>query len=149
VAEQPVALIVGAGDFIGAAIARRFAAGGFTVAAARRNGDKLAPLIAEIERSGGSARGYTLDARDEAQVVELFAELERSVGALEVVVFNIGPSVPTSIETASSGYHCTDGRRMDSETCPSLPKLLNTRIDPTATRPGSVIEAQAAHRWRA
>jgi NAD(P)-dependent dehydrogenase (short-subunit alcohol dehydrogenase family) len=95
-------LIVGAGDFIGAAIARRFAAGGFSVAAARRNGDKLAPLIAEIERSGGSARGYTLDARDEAQVSELFAELERSVGPLEVVVFNIGANVNFPLRETSS-----------------------------------------------
>jgi NAD(P)-dependent dehydrogenase (short-subunit alcohol dehydrogenase family) len=102
VAEQPVALVVGAGDFIGAAIARRFAAGGFTVAAARRNGDKLAPLIAEIEQSGGAARGYTLDARDEDQVVELFAELERSLGTLEVVVFNIGANVNFPIRDTSS-----------------------------------------------
>ena len=41
--------VVGAGDFIGAAITRRFAAEGYTVFAGRRNGDKLAPLVAEIE----------------------------------------------------------------------------------------------------
>jgi hypothetical protein len=36
--------VVGAGDYIGAAIARRFARGGYTVFAGRRHGDKLAPL---------------------------------------------------------------------------------------------------------
>ena len=51
--SAPVAVIVGAGDYIGAAIARRFAAGGFTVCLGRRNGDKLAPLVAEIEAEGG------------------------------------------------------------------------------------------------
>ena len=43
------AAVIGAGDFIGAAIARRFAAGGYAVFAGRRNGEKLAPLVAEIE----------------------------------------------------------------------------------------------------
>ena len=51
----PVALVVGAGDYIGSAIAKRFAAGGFTLAVGRRNVDKLAPLVAEIERAGGRA----------------------------------------------------------------------------------------------
>ncbi|MEM9552220.1 MAG: short-chain dehydrogenase, partial [Pseudomonadota bacterium] len=36
----PVAFIIGAGDYIGAAIAKRFAVGGLTVCLARRNGDK-------------------------------------------------------------------------------------------------------------
>ena len=55
---SPVALVVGAGDFIGAAIAKRFAAGGFVTAVGRRNADKLAPLVAEIEANGGRARGF-------------------------------------------------------------------------------------------
>lgn len=59
--KSPVALVVGAGDFIGAAIAKRFAAGGFVTAVGRRNADKLAPLVAEIEASGGRARGFALD----------------------------------------------------------------------------------------
>ncbi len=51
--DKRVALIVGAGDFIGAAIARRFAAGGFSVCLARRNGEKLEPVIDEIKAQGG------------------------------------------------------------------------------------------------
>ena len=46
--RNATAAVIGAGDFIGAAIARRFAAEGFTVFAGRRNGDKLAPLVAEV-----------------------------------------------------------------------------------------------------
>src|SRR5262249_56613221 len=49
------AAIVGAGDYIGAAIARRFAAEGFTVFAGRRHGEKLASLVADIEAKGGHA----------------------------------------------------------------------------------------------
>ena len=56
---RPIAFIVGAGDYIGAAIAKRFAKGGFVVCLARRNGDKLAPLISDIEAEGGTAHGFT------------------------------------------------------------------------------------------
>ena len=48
--------VIGAGDFIGAAIARKFAAEGFVIFAGRRNGDKLSSLIAEIEEKGGRVR---------------------------------------------------------------------------------------------
>ncbi len=41
--------VVGAGDFIGGEIAKKFAAEGFTVFVGRRQGEKLAPLIKEIE----------------------------------------------------------------------------------------------------
>src|SRR5258708_15866089 len=59
------AAVIGAGDFIGAAIAKRFAAEGFTVFAGRRNGDKLAPLVAEIEAGGARILRRSLDARPE------------------------------------------------------------------------------------
>lgn len=91
--SAPVALIVGAGDYIGAAIARRFARGGFTVCLGRRNGDKLIPLVEGIEAEGGRALGYAMDARDEDSVVDLFARVEREVGLIEVVIFNVGGNV--------------------------------------------------------
>lgn len=84
--------VIGAGDFIGAAIARRFAAGGYAVFAGRRNGEKLAPLVAEIEAAGGRCSGRTLDARKEDAITEFLAEAERTA-PLEVCVFNIGANV--------------------------------------------------------
>ena len=71
--NSPVCVIIGAGDYIGAAIARRFAAGGFIVCLGRRNGEKNDALVAEIETAGGQALSYTLDAREEAQIVKRFA----------------------------------------------------------------------------
>ena len=68
--------VVGAGDFIGAAIARRFAAGGYTVSAGRRNGEKLAPLVAEIEAAGGRCAAARLDARKEEAVAAFLAEAD-------------------------------------------------------------------------
>jgi NAD(P)-dependent dehydrogenase (short-subunit alcohol dehydrogenase family) len=84
--------VVGAGDYIGAAIARRFAREGFTVVCGRRNGDKLAPLIAEIEAAGGVCGGRSLDARDEADVAAFLNEAE-ALAPLAVTVFNVGANV--------------------------------------------------------
>jgi NAD(P)-dependent dehydrogenase (short-subunit alcohol dehydrogenase family) len=52
--------VIGAGDYIGAAIARKFAAEGFTVFAGRRHGEKLERLIAQIEEAGGRAVAHRM-----------------------------------------------------------------------------------------
>ncbi len=84
--------VIGAGDFIGAAIARRFAAGGYAVFAGRRNGEKLAPLVAEIEAAGGQCSGRTLDARREEAIIAFLAEADLAA-PLELCVFNVGANV--------------------------------------------------------
>jgi NAD(P)-dependent dehydrogenase (short-subunit alcohol dehydrogenase family) len=94
---QPVALIVGAGDSTGGAIARRFAKGGFVVCATRRNFDKLRPLLEEITMSGRQAHGFASDARKEEEVASLIEQIETTIGPIEVLVFNIGANVPCSI----------------------------------------------------
>ena len=63
--------MVWAGDHIGAAIARRVAAEGYTVFCGRRNGEKLGPLVAEIEGAGGVCVGRSLDARQEEQAARV------------------------------------------------------------------------------
>jgi short-subunit dehydrogenase len=103
---NPVAVVIGAGDATGGAIARRFARGGYTVCCTRRNLDKLQPLLAEIQAAGGQAHGFASDARDEDAVGALFDEIESRIGPVEVLVFNIGANVPASIleETARKYY---------------------------------------------
>lgn len=103
---DPVALVVGAGDATGGAIARRFAREGFTVCATRRSLDKLQPLIDSIKADGGNAHGFASDARKEDEVVTLVEQIESSIGAIEVLVFNIGANAPSSIleETASKYF---------------------------------------------
>ena len=91
------ALVIGAGDATGGAIARRFAREGFATCVVRRHADQLAPLVDAIRASGGAAHPYGVDARDEAAVVALVDAIERDVGAIEVYVFNIGANVPASI----------------------------------------------------
>ncbi len=105
-ATSPVALVIGAGDATGGAIARRFARAGLYACVTRRSADKLAPLVARIEAEGGRARGYAADARKEEEVVALVEDIERDIGPIEVLVFNIGANVPCSIleETARKYY---------------------------------------------
>jgi NAD(P)-dependent dehydrogenase (short-subunit alcohol dehydrogenase family) len=91
--EKSTALIIGAGDATGGAIARRFAREGLIACVVRRNEEKLKPLVAEIEASGGAARAFGADARDEDQVIALFDTIERDIAPLEIVVFNIGANV--------------------------------------------------------
>lgn len=79
-----VALLVGAGDAIGAAVAERFARGGYTVCIARREAEKSNGVIDKIKSAGGSARAYSVDARQEQSVQSLFAEVEKNVGPVEV-----------------------------------------------------------------
>ena len=88
-------LVMGAGDFTGAAVARRFAREGYFAALCRRprNEDKMADAIARIRAEGGQARAYGCDARDEAQVAATVAAAERDGGPIEVFVHNIGTNV--------------------------------------------------------
>ena len=91
--SAPIVFIVGTGGYIGAAIARRFAEGGFTVCMGRRNGHKLEPLVNELRGMGGKAYGYTHDARDEEQTEAIFKEIETNVGPIDLVIFNVGGNV--------------------------------------------------------
>lgn len=90
--DKPVCVIVGAGDYIGAAIARRFAREGYIVVGGRRGGDKLEPLAQEIEADGGTFVGKSLDARSE-EGVDAFMEEAAKLGDLSIVIFNIGGNV--------------------------------------------------------
>jgi NAD(P)-dependent dehydrogenase (short-subunit alcohol dehydrogenase family) len=99
--NQSVALIMGAGDAIGSAISEKFAENGHVVCMARRNGDQLTPLIDQLSSRGLAAHAFSCDARDEEQVVNLFAAIERDIGEIDVVVFNVGANVPMSIVDTS------------------------------------------------
>jgi NAD(P)-dependent dehydrogenase (short-subunit alcohol dehydrogenase family) len=84
--------VVGAGDYIGAAIARRFAREGYLVFAGRRGSDKLAPLAASIRAEGGRCEARALDARKEAEIAAFIAAAD-AAAPLEVCVFNVGANV--------------------------------------------------------
>jgi NAD(P)-dependent dehydrogenase (short-subunit alcohol dehydrogenase family) len=103
--ETKVALVIGAGDATGGAIASRFAREGFFTCVTRRHGDKLAPLVQRIEDTGGKARAFGSDARREEAVTALFETIEREIGPIEVVSFNVGGNVRFPIrETTTRVY---------------------------------------------
>jgi len=95
--RAPVAVVIGAGDATGSAVARRFAREGFTLCVTRRTVEKLETLVSDIEAAGGVVKPFGCDARVEQEMVELFAHIEKDIGPIEVVVFNIGANVHFSI----------------------------------------------------
>jgi len=92
-----VALVVGAGDATGGAVARRFARAGYVACVTRRSADKLEPLVRSIRDSGGEAHGFASDARKEDEVTALVEDIENRIGPIEVFVFNVGANVPCGI----------------------------------------------------
>src|SRR6201747_56456 len=84
--------VIGAGDYIGGEIAKKFAAEGFTVFAGRRDGAKLEPLVEEIEAAGGSVAARALDARKEDEVAAFLNDADKHA-PLEVCIFNVGANV--------------------------------------------------------
>ena len=105
-AEGKSVLVIGAGDATGGAIAKRFAREGFSACVVRRNGDKLAPLVADIKAAGGEAHAYGVDARKEDNMIALVADIERDVAPIEIAVFNIGANVNFPIrDTTSRVYY--------------------------------------------
>ena len=100
--SKRVALVIGAGDATGGAIARRFAREGFIACVTRRTAEKLAPLVEQISADGGEAHGFASDARKEEDVIALIEKIETTIAPIEVLVFNIGANAPSSIleETA-------------------------------------------------
>lgn len=92
---DPAAVIIGAGDATGGAIARAFAAEGLTACVNRRarNADALEALAQSIRSEGYRARAFPADARNEEAMIALFDQVEAEVGPVEVAVFNIGANV--------------------------------------------------------
>jgi NAD(P)-dependent dehydrogenase (short-subunit alcohol dehydrogenase family) len=85
------AVIIGVGPGLGAALSRRFAAGGLKVAMAARGGaEKLDPIVKEIEDAGGTARAFAVDATDEDAVKGLFDAAEADLGPVAVAIHNAG-----------------------------------------------------------
>jgi NAD(P)-dependent dehydrogenase (short-subunit alcohol dehydrogenase family) len=101
------AIIIGAGDATGGAVARAFAAEGLTACVVRRptGADALEALAQSIRDDGHAAHAFPGDARDEDFMVSLFDRVEAEVGPVAVAVFNIGANVNFGIrETTARVY---------------------------------------------
>jgi len=77
------ALIVGAGSGLSASLARKLAREGLRLALAARNTEKLSALAGETR-----ARSFACDAANADGVARLFTEVERAIGAPDIVIYN-------------------------------------------------------------
>lgn len=103
-AAKRVCLVVGVGDGVGAAIARAFALDGFETVITRRARHlaELEAIAQGIRSQGGVVHARGVDARSEDETVALFQEIERDIGPIEVLVFNIGANVRFAIADTST-----------------------------------------------
>ncbi len=102
--SKKVCLVIGVGDGVGAAIAKAFALDGFETVITRRarNLPDLEVIAQGIRDAGGVVHAKGVDARSEEETVALFQEIERDIGPLDVVVFNIGANVRFPIEATTA-----------------------------------------------
>src|SRR5258708_7585906 len=84
--------VIGAGDFIGGEIAKKFASEGFTIFAGRRNGAKLDPLVKEIEAAGREIHAPSVGAGKAEEMVAFLNDADRNA-PLDACIFNIGDNV--------------------------------------------------------
>ena len=85
-----VALVTGASQGIGRAVALRLAQDGFSVALAARNEDKLKQVAAEIAAAGGRAELFTLDVSNEESIKATAKGVLAHFGKLDVLINNAG-----------------------------------------------------------
>ncbi len=98
--RKKIALVVGAGRGLGAALARRFARAGAATAVAARGPEPLQRLAGEI-----GARAYPCDATREGEVVRLFERIGDELGDPDLVVYNAGSYRPgTVLETGAEEF---------------------------------------------
>lgn len=103
--NSPVCLIVGAGNGLGAGLARTFAKAGFTICLVRRHADAAQTLLEEVRTLGVAAHAFAADARDPIALSRVFDEVEASVGEIAVAIFNVGGNVRTGVlETSPQTY---------------------------------------------
>jgi len=86
-AKKPVAVVVGVGAGLGAALAGRFASA-YTVALVARGPGKLEELASEIKAAGGHAIAVPADVSKAGEIEVAFARIREEIGETDVLLYN-------------------------------------------------------------
>jgi len=96
--RKPVAVVAGVGPGNGAALARRFARGGYAIALLSRGPDTRAALEKELE----GARGYDCDVGSADSVARAFASIRADLGEVCVLLYNAGSGVFGDVQSITA-----------------------------------------------
>ena len=96
---KKVALVTGAGQGIGKAIALRLVKDGFAVAIADYNDATAKAVASEINQAGGRAMAVKVDVSDRDQVFAAVEQARKTLGGFDVIVNNAGVAPSTPIES--------------------------------------------------
>ncbi len=100
------ALITGGNRGIGKAIALRLAGLGAKIIITGRNKDTLASTIKVIEKSSTGSISKVVDVRNEGQLLDLFKEIKKKFGKLDICIPNAGEAtLATTSETTLEDWN--------------------------------------------
>lgn len=109
-----IALVTGASSGLGDNFARVLAAAGARVAVVARRKDRLAALVADIERAGGRAFAVSMDVADAASVTAGIAAVVEAAGAPDIVVNNAGiAQAKPSLELTEEDWRAVMNTNLD------------------------------------
>jgi 3-oxoacyl-[acyl-carrier protein] reductase len=121
---KKVALVTGGSRGIGAAIAKRLAADGASVAITyAKDADAAASVVKAIEQSGGKAIAIQADAADADALRRAVEKTVAALGGIDVLVNNAGTAIP---------------KKFEDTTLEELDRLININVR------GTMIATQAA-----
>ena len=92
--EGVVAIVTGGGRGLGRAYAIALAEAGASVAVVARTASELQETVAHIETSGGHAAAFSADVTDTTAVQSVVAQVESTLGPIQVLVNSAGVSDP-------------------------------------------------------
>ena len=112
---KPVCLVLGAGAGIGGTVAAKFAKEGYHSYLCRRSDDEgLDRLIGNIKEAGGEASGCLMNAIEENSIEETITMIEKDIGPIEVLVYNLGAQTGMKLLDQTSYKEFEWGWRMAS-----------------------------------
>lgn len=130
--KDQIAVVTGAGQGNGAAIAKGIAAAGASVALIDLDKAKLSAVAGEIRAEGGTAFAYEHDITDRSGGTRVAGQIASDLGAVSILVNNAGICPRNSIDSAD--FHQIWGRTMDvnvtgalNQTLEFLPALRSTQ----------------------